>query len=61
MTIEELKSKQTLLVQDIEELLASIGSPGENRDEKIAAVKELERTNFQSIKLEDSLADYGNF
>lgn len=57
--LDELKSKPILTRQDIEDLLASIGGPGEKRDEKIAAVKELGKSNFQGIGMEHSLADYG--
>lgn len=54
----ELKTKPNLTREDIAQLLASIGKPGEKREEKINAVKELEKQNFQNIKLEDSLASY---
>ena len=59
--IEKLKLKQNLTRQDIAELLASIGKPGEKQEEKIAAVSELSKQNFQNIKLEDSLNSYEEF
>lgn len=59
--IEKLKLKQNLTRQEIAELLASIGKPGEKREEKIAAVSELNKQNFQHIKLEDSLNSYEEF
>ena len=59
--LEDLKQKEKLTRTDISELLMSIGGVGEKRDEKIAAVKELEKQNAQGVKLEDDLADYGEF
>ena len=43
---------------DIANLLASIGAPGEKRDEKVAAVKDLKIINFQGVPLEDTLDTY---
>lgn len=60
-SIETLKAKQTLTRQDIAELLASIGKPGEKREEKTAAVKQLSRANFQQIDLAASLNSYEQF
>lgn len=45
MKLEDLKTKPNLTRQDIADLLKSIGKPGEKRDEKVAAVKELELSN----------------
>lgn len=58
MNIETLKVKPNLNRQDIADLLKSIGKPGEKRDEKIAAVKELDKQNSQGIDLSDSLNSY---
>lgn len=58
MDTEILKTKQMITRQDIADLLASIGKPGEKHDEKYAAVVELEKQNSQGVKLEDSLASY---
>lgn len=55
MNIETLKLQQQISRTDIARLLKFIGKPGEKRDEKIAAVKELDRQNFQGIRLEDGL------
>jgi hypothetical protein len=43
---------------DIANLLASIGAPGEMRDEKVEAVKQLKIINFQGVPLEDTLETY---
>lgn len=59
--IETLKTKQNLTRQDIAELLASIGKPGEKREEKVAAVKQLSRANFQQIDLAASLNSYEEY
>lgn len=57
----DLKSKHPITRQDIADLLVSIGGPGEKRQEKIQAVRDLGKTNFQSIKLEDSLESYSEY
>lgn len=59
--IEKLKAKPNLTRQDIADLLRSIGKPGEKREEKIEAVKQLSRANFQQVDLAASLASYGEF
>lgn len=59
--LEKLKAKPNLTRQDISDLLKSIGKPGEKREEKIAAVKQLSRANFQQVDLSASLASYGEF
>jgi hypothetical protein len=59
--INKLKSQKSISRGDIEELLASIGGPGENRQEKIGAVKQLNKANFQGIRLEQTLESYRNF
>lgn len=56
--MEDLKIKSQITRQDIADLLESIAKPGEKREEKHKAVQELNRQNFQNIKLEDSLASY---
>lgn len=57
----DLKTKDKITRTDIAELLKSISKPGEKREEKIKAVKELDKSNFQGIKLEDSLNSYSEF
>ena len=59
--IDELKAKRKITRDDIEQLLASIGKPGENHQEKIDAVKELNKANNQGIKLEDTLESFRGF
>lgn len=61
MNIETLKLKPELTRQDISDLIKSVGPPGEKRDEKIAAVKQLSRANFQQIDLSASLNSYLEF
>lgn len=59
--LDDLKLKQNLTRQDIADLLASLGAPGENQDAKIAAVKELNKENSQGIPLQNSLTSYSEF
>lgn len=56
--LEKLKLQPKITRQDVADLLKSIGKPGEKREEKIIAVRELDKQNFQGIKLEDSLNSY---
>lgn len=57
----DLKSKPQVTRSDIASLLKSIASPGQERDRKIEAVKELEKKNFQDIPLHESLNSYEEF
>jgi len=57
----KLKSPSKITRTDIASLMAPIGKPGENRTEKMAAVAELNLSNFQGTKLESGLDDYGEF
>lgn len=57
MNVEDLKNKRTL-VEDIAELLTSIGAPGELREEKKETVKILNLRNFQGVPLEETLDTY---
>lgn len=59
--LEDLKTKDKISREDIAKLLSSIGKPSKNRDEKIAAVKELELSNFQGTSLHETLDSYGEF
>lgn len=61
MDIEDLKNKLPLTRTDIEELLKSIGKPGENQEEKIAAIKSLNRNNRQGHDLSETLGSYQEF
>lgn len=56
--IDIIKKQKSITRTDIAILLASIGEPGEKREEKRNAVTELGKQNTQNIKLEDSLASY---
>lgn len=57
----ELKQKTNLTRQDISELLISIGKPGKKRDEKIEAVKQLEKQNSQGIDVIHTLDSFEAF
>lgn len=56
--LEELKSKKSLTRSDIAALLASIGEPGKNREEKLEAVRQLHKFNFQRYGIETTLETY---
>jgi hypothetical protein len=47
--------------QDVADLLKSIGKPGEKRDQKIKAIKDLEMKNSQGHALENTLDTYKEF
>ena len=59
--LDELKAKKKITREDIENLLASIAPAGEKHQEKIDAVKQLGKSNFQGIGLEGTLESYRNF
>lgn len=59
--LQELKIKPDLTRQDIADLLKSIGAPGEKRDEKLEAVKQLGKINRQGHGLELTLDGYGEY
>lgn len=60
-TLEELKSKNSLTRDDIARLLKDIGGPGESQDIKRQCISELGKSNFQGIRLEETLEDYQEF
>lgn len=66
--IAELKESGRIPTrEDIARLLASVGAPGEKRDEKKAAVRELfsqigrSSNNFQGHDIELGLDSYGEY
>ena len=59
--VEELKNKQYVDRSDIARLLSSIGVPGDKREEKVEAVKQLGLSNIQQIGLETQLNDYSEY
>lgn len=61
MNIEDLKSKPNLTRVDIAALLSSIGKPGEKRDEKLAALEELNLKNRQGFSVALTADSYGEF
>lgn len=61
MDIATLKKKHPVTREDISELLASIGAPGENQAEKIEAVKSLNLSNRQHIGVHQTLESYSEF
>lgn len=50
-TVENLKVKKSITRVDIANLLSSIGKPGEKRDEKLAALEELNLKNRQGFSV----------
>lgn len=46
---------------DIAQILAGIGEPGEKRQEKLQAIKDLRITNFQGVGLEETLATFKEY
>ena len=60
MDVEQLKGKK-LTRLDIAQLLASLGEPGENREQKIETIKQLNLSNFQQVPLEETLDSYQEF
>lgn len=61
MNIEELKGKKGITRDDIESVLESIGAPGEKRQEKVDAIKQLGLTGGQGVPLESTLDSYRSF
>lgn len=59
--LDELKGKKKLSRADIAALLASIGEPGKKRDVKVAAVRELNKANFQGYSIEMTLNGYQEY
>lgn len=59
--IKELKAKHPLTRDDISELLSLVGRPGQKQQEKIDAIKELNKSNFQGVQLEKTLDSYQTF
>jgi hypothetical protein len=59
--LEELKNKQAITREDIEQLLQSIGIPGDQREAKVEAIKQLNLSNFQQVPLETQLMDYPSY
>ena len=56
--IEEIRNKDSVTRQDIADLLSSIGSPGQKRAEKKAAVESLHLTSPQGYGAEYDLDSY---
>lgn len=59
--LKELKSKKKISRDDIEKLLQSIAPVGEKHQEKVEAVKQLNKANGQGIRLEETISSYGSF
>lgn len=59
--LDELRGKKSITRDDIERLLESIGEPGDKHQEKIDAVKLLNKPNRRSIKIEDTIEGYRGF
>lgn len=61
MSPEELQKQPSITRDDIEAMFSEIGPPGENRDEKIAAMKTLNRKNSQGIDVSETAETYRGF
>ena len=59
--LDEIKGKKNISRDDIERLLASIGEPGINHQEKVDAIKSLNKKNIQGVQLEQTITSYRNF
>lgn len=59
--LKELKSKRKINRDDIEQLLSSIAPAGEKHQEKVDAVKQLNKANSQGIRLEETISSFRNF
>ncbi len=60
-TLEELKTKSKITREDIANLLKEIGEPGQMQDVKRETVAELNKANFQGIKLETTIEEYQEY
>lgn len=61
MDVNTLKNKRGLNREDIAALLASIGAPGKRREEKLEALKSLNKQNNQGHGLELTAESYAAF
>lgn len=61
MDTATLKNKRQITRDDITKLLKSIGKPGDKQEEKIAAVKSLERKSRQGYDVSETLHSYKEF
>lgn len=59
--IEELKTKDSLTRTDIASLLTSLGTPGKNREAKVAAVEALEKQNNQGHNIVLTIESYSEY
>lgn len=59
--ILELRNNGVATRAQIAELLRLIGKPGKKREEKVAAVRELNLENRQQYRVEDDLEGYPDF
>ena len=59
--LEEIKAQKVITRDDIERLLNSIGEPGKKHQEKIDAVKQLNKDGKQEVRLERTIESYQGF
>lgn len=59
--MNDLRNKDQITREDIKELLESIGRPGEFRGEKRLVIAELNKENFQGIRLEEDIESYPEY
>lgn len=61
MSVDTLKKQAKISRSDVANLLASIGKPGQKRDEKLAALKELNKQNRQGHDLSLTAETYPEY
>lgn len=61
MNAETLKKQRKVTRQDISDMLASIGAPGENREEKLTALASLNKQNRQGHDIQLTAESYETY
>lgn len=61
MTIDELKLQPKITRQDISDFFETIGKPGENREEKLEAMRSLNKQNSQGHDISLTAESYSTF
>lgn len=59
--VDKLKTQTNISRADIAKLLSSIGGPGEKKQEKVNAIKELNRSNRQGYDISETLETYEEY
>lgn len=61
MDVETLKGQPRISRKEVSKLLASIGKPGTKREEKLQALRDLEKRNSQGHDLSLTAESYPEF